>query len=135
MLLTTKYMNTIQESASKIQKPYSRTNFVKHSLHNKGVNIWNGLNTDLKNLKSYCTFKKNIKKLLLAVALGNIVFRWTYVTFSYILYYINLGIGLTLIDISNFLLIRFVSDYERMRRTYFCMNVVLKGTAYFGIYD
>ena len=45
-------------NASKLHKSYSRTNFVKHSLHNKGVNIWNELNTDLKNLKSYCTFKK-----------------------------------------------------------------------------
>ncbi len=43
--------------------------------------------------------------------------------------------GVFLIDISNFLLIHLVSDYERMRRTYFRMNVVLKGTVYFGIYD
>ncbi len=52
-------------NASKFQKPYSRTNFVKHSLHNKGVNIWNGLNTDLKNLKYNCTFKKNSKNYFL----------------------------------------------------------------------
>ena len=40
-------------NASKIHKPYSGTHFVKHSLNNKSVNIWNGLNTDLKNLKYY----------------------------------------------------------------------------------
>ena len=52
-------MNTIQET---------HPHFINHTpelilsnIHftcNKDVDIWNELNTDLKNLKSYCTLKK-----------------------------------------------------------------------------
>lgn len=32
---------------------YQRTNYVKHTLSNKGVNIWNNLDIKLKNPVSY----------------------------------------------------------------------------------
>ena len=59
-----KYFTNYYVTNNKIHEHNTR-NIVKHSLHNKGVNIWNGLNTDLKNLKSYCTFKKKSKNYFL----------------------------------------------------------------------
>lgn len=35
-------------NASKLHKSYIRTNYVKHSLSNKGLDIWNDLDTKLK---------------------------------------------------------------------------------------
>ena len=52
-------------NASKLHKSYSRTNYVKHSLCNNGVDIWNKLTPDLKNTKE-------IQKLFLAVAYRNV---------------------------------------------------------------
>ena len=52
-------------NASKLHKSYSRTNYVKHSLCNNGVDIWNKLTPDLKNTKSYDIFKKKSKNYFL----------------------------------------------------------------------
>ena len=46
---------------SKLHKSYKKTNYVKHTLSNKGVDIWNELIPNLKVIKSYTTFKKRIK--------------------------------------------------------------------------
>ena len=46
----------------KLHKPYQRTNYVKHSLSNKGVDIWNNLDPNFKNIASYYIFKKKSKK-------------------------------------------------------------------------
>ena len=53
------------QNASKLHKSYSRTNYVKHSLCNNGVDIWNKLTPDLKNTKSYDIFKKKSKNYFL----------------------------------------------------------------------
>ena len=53
--------------ASKLHKSYKRTNYVKHTLSNKGQlnDIWNGLETKLKNIKSYTSYKRETKKYFL----------------------------------------------------------------------
>ena len=48
-------------NASKLHKCYKRTNYVKHTLSNKGVDVWNSLETKLNEVNSYNTFKKKIK--------------------------------------------------------------------------
>jgi hypothetical protein len=50
---------------SQFHKSYKRTNYVKHTLSNKGVDIWNGLEKKIKNIRSLQSFKKIIKKHLL----------------------------------------------------------------------
>ena len=39
--------------ASKLHKCYKRTNYVEHTLSNKGVDVWNLLETKFKDIKSY----------------------------------------------------------------------------------
>jgi hypothetical protein len=48
-------------SSKKLHKTYTRTNYMKHTLSNKGVEIWNNLNEDLKSIKFYQSFKKQAK--------------------------------------------------------------------------
>ena len=51
-------------NASKLHKPnYKRTNSAKHTLSNKGVNIWNGLDFNIKNIKSYNIYKRETKNI------------------------------------------------------------------------
>jgi hypothetical protein len=52
-------------TSSQFHKSYKRTNYAKQTLSDKGVNIWNKLDCNYKNIKSYTTFKKKIKKHLL----------------------------------------------------------------------
>ena len=40
-------------NASKLYKCYKRTNYVKHSLSNKGIDIWNSLEPKFKGTNSY----------------------------------------------------------------------------------
>ena len=54
-------------NASKLHKPYKRTNYVKHILSNKGVDIWNGLDFNIKNRKSYNIYKRETKKYFLQI--------------------------------------------------------------------
>jgi hypothetical protein len=51
--------------SSQLHKSYKRTNYAKHTLSDKGVNIWNNLDSTHKNIKSYDTFKNKTKKYLL----------------------------------------------------------------------
>ena len=46
----------------KLHKRYKRTNYVKHTFANKGVDVWNLLESKLKNLNSCNSFKKQLKK-------------------------------------------------------------------------
>ena len=52
-------------TSSQLHKSNKRTNYAKHTLSDKGVNIWNNLDSTHKNIKSYDTFKKKTKKYLL----------------------------------------------------------------------
>jgi hypothetical protein len=47
-------------TSSQLHKSYKRTNYAKQTLSDKGVNIWNKLDCNYKNIKSYTTFKKKI---------------------------------------------------------------------------
>jgi hypothetical protein len=51
-------------NASKLFKCYKRINYVKHTLSNKGFDVWNKLETNLKDINFYNTFKKLIKQHL-----------------------------------------------------------------------
>ena len=52
-------------NASQVHKSYKRTNCAKHTLSNKGVNVWNELDSKLKNIKSNHIFKRKVKKYIL----------------------------------------------------------------------
>ena len=54
-------------NVSKLHKPYKRTNYVKHTLSNKGVDIWNGLDVNIKNTKSYNIYKRETKRHFLQI--------------------------------------------------------------------
>ena len=41
--------------------PFSRTNYAKHAIVNKGVKIWNSLDKEISSIMFYCTFKKKSK--------------------------------------------------------------------------
>jgi hypothetical protein len=49
-------------SSSLLHKTYIRTNYTKHSLACKGIDVWNGLDNHYKKTGSYSTFKTKIKK-------------------------------------------------------------------------
>ena len=50
---------------SLLHKYFSRTNYTKHNLANKGIDIWNYLPSKYKESRSYWSFKKTIKKFYL----------------------------------------------------------------------
>ena len=70
-LFITKFMNNTR-NASKLHKCYKRTNYVKHTLSNKGGGVWNSLETKLNEVNSYNTFKKKIKQHFLLYTITNI---------------------------------------------------------------
>ena len=51
-------------NASKLYKCYKRTNYVKHSLSNKGIDVWDALESKFKGTNSYNVFKKEMKQYL-----------------------------------------------------------------------
>ena len=52
-------------NATKLHVSYKRTNYRKYTVFNKGVSIWNCLDKEIKNIKSYFTFKKTAKSYYL----------------------------------------------------------------------
>jgi hypothetical protein len=52
---------------TQLHKSYKRTNYVNHTLSYKGVDIWNELDSNLKNITSYIIFKNAIKEHFLEV--------------------------------------------------------------------
>ena len=54
-----KFIITIQEMQQKCSK---RTNYVIHTLSNKGVNLWNALDTKFKRINSYNVYKRLIEQ-------------------------------------------------------------------------
>ena len=52
-------------NSNKLHVNYSRTNYVKHTIVNKGVKIWNSLDKETSNTMFYSTFKKKLKILFL----------------------------------------------------------------------
>jgi hypothetical protein len=48
-------------NATKLHKTYKRTNYVIHTLSNKGVDVWNNIAPKYKSIFSYSTFKIKIK--------------------------------------------------------------------------
>ena len=54
-------------NASKLHKSFKRTNYVKYTLSNKGIDVWNELEPKLKDIKTYYTFKKQIKQYFIYI--------------------------------------------------------------------
>ena len=52
-------------NANKLHVNYSRTNYAKHTIVNKGFNIWNSPDQNICNITSYLTFKRKTKELFL----------------------------------------------------------------------
>ena len=50
---------------SLLHKKFSRTNYVKHTVANKGIEVWNSLSDQYKKPRSYNSFKIVIKKYFL----------------------------------------------------------------------
>jgi hypothetical protein len=64
-----KSTNTIQEiKHNSTSHTKERTNDVKHTLSNKGVDVWNGLERHFKNITSRDTFKNTIKEHFLQIS-------------------------------------------------------------------
>ena len=60
--------NQIHEhNTRKLHRCYKMTNYVKHTLSNKGVDVWNSLETKLNEINCYSTFKKQIKQHFFAI--------------------------------------------------------------------
>lgn len=49
-------------NAPKLHKAIKRTNYIKYTLSNKGVDMWNDLESKLKDIKIFYAFKKQIKQ-------------------------------------------------------------------------
>lgn len=47
---------------SKLHKQYIRSNYVKHTVFNTNAEIWNSLESKLRDIKTFITFKKQIKQ-------------------------------------------------------------------------
>ena len=62
---TMKCIITILGILTKLHVNYSRTNYAKHIIVNKGVKIWNSLDKETSNTMFYSTFKKKLKMLFL----------------------------------------------------------------------
>jgi hypothetical protein len=48
-------------NANKFLVNFSRTNYAKRSIVNKGAKIWNSLDKEISSIIFYCTFKKKSK--------------------------------------------------------------------------
>jgi hypothetical protein len=49
-------------NASKLYKQYKRTNYAKHTLSNKGADVWNLLESNIKDINSCTAFNKQVKQ-------------------------------------------------------------------------
>jgi hypothetical protein len=58
-------LNYNTRNSTKLHVSYKRTNYRKYTVFNKGVSIWNCLDKEIKNIKSYFTFKKTAKSYYL----------------------------------------------------------------------
>ena len=61
--------NSNTRNSSLLHKKCSRTNYAKHTLANKGIEVWNNLSEQYKKPRSYDSFENNYQKLLLTVRL------------------------------------------------------------------
>ena len=52
-------------NSSKLYKRYKRTNYVKQTLSQKGIDLWNSLQSDIKDINSCTAFKNQFKQYLL----------------------------------------------------------------------
>ena len=53
-----------------LHKVFTRTNHRKHTVLIKGIDIWNKLSNELRNIKSYAVFRKS--KILLSIKIGEL---------------------------------------------------------------
>ena len=66
MFMTNKQIHSHDtRQSSKIHIPYCRTSLAQKFISYQGPISWNSLSTELRNLKSRASFKKNLKSVLL----------------------------------------------------------------------
>ena len=58
-------------NSSSLNKKCYRTNYTKHTLANKGTDVWNNLPTQYKKIQFYGIFKKTIKKFFLHLIISS----------------------------------------------------------------
>ncbi len=52
-------------NASLLHKKCNRTNYIKHTLANKGIDVWNNIPLQCKEIRSFSIFKTKMKKYFL----------------------------------------------------------------------
>ena len=57
-----------------LDKSHQKTNYTKHSLANKGIEVWNTLTKDLKQIKLHFVFKQEAKTTFFILNLLRIPF-------------------------------------------------------------
>ena len=60
-------------NASLLHKKWSRTNYNKHALANKGIDVWNNLPLQYKEIRSFSIFRTKIKSTLFILIFVNIL--------------------------------------------------------------
>ena len=58
-------------NAALLHKKFNRTNYNKHTLANKGTDVWNNLPSQFKEIRSFPIFKATMKKYFLHPSLTN----------------------------------------------------------------
>jgi hypothetical protein len=76
--------NINTRNASKLYKQYKRTKYAKHTLSNKGADVWNLLESNIKDINSCTAFKKQVKTALFTEL--EIGFKFKIMHSTYILY-------------------------------------------------
>jgi hypothetical protein len=52
-------------NSTKLHVSYKRTNYRTYTVFNKGISLWNFLDDEIKNTKTYFSFKRKTKSLYL----------------------------------------------------------------------
>ena len=59
------FASNIFKHTSLLHKKCNRTNYIKHTLANKGIDVWNNIPLQYKEIRSFSTFKMTMKKYFL----------------------------------------------------------------------
>ena len=63
--------NYNRRNAALLHKKFNRTNYTKHTLANKGTDVWNNLPSQYKEIRYFPIFKATMKKYFLHQSLTN----------------------------------------------------------------
>ena len=60
-------------NASLLHKKCNRTNYIKHTLANKRIDVWNNIPLQYKEIRSFSIFKTTTKKYFFLILIEKIV--------------------------------------------------------------